>query len=572
MALLPSPAEYLEKQADASWQWRHTSKELTLPEDAWFITDLGVKLAAPPADGDTTVEFWVGFGDDARKTTVIRRRNTIAQFAQSRTWIPVGASLGKMAGKTGHFYFHVTIRPHHGDIFDPEGIVPAWGNPKLVAATTETADTRPNVLLICLDTLRADHLGVYGYPLATSPNIDALAKETVRFKHAIAASSWTLPSHASLFSGLDPDEHGAVYKEGVVPPSVDMLAELAHRHGYQTAAITENGFVSASHGFSQGFERYVSEKKVDAEATFERARDWLERKQEDPFFLFVHTYEIHAPYDPPAVYAEKFITSEDANAMRSFAPTYDHTVIDLNEEQRRHAIELYDGEIAYTDYLLGAFLQDFKARGLWENTLVILFSDHGEQLWDHGGYGHGNTLYEEVVHVPLLVKPAGVAAYAQEIDRPVSLTDIYATVADSMNWPIEQRANSYSFRSLVEPGRTPAYERDYLASVVSIRQKYGAPVRRSDPQRRAYRADGWVFIRDFTDTPEPQLYDLDSDPREQHNLIDSEPDRAKTLRLLIDAYAREAVESGKAIASKGAVPEIKISPEQQEMLNGIGYR
>ena len=568
MALMPSAESPLEEQADGSWHWEHRSGEITIPKSGSFSGSLGVVVNGD-VEGRGSVEFQLHFEADGKQTPLIHRRENLAQFETWDAWAPVYSDLAEHGGQTGKFRFDVTVRPRGGAALSPDAIRPVWANPQVLAAP-EAPETRPNVLLICLDTLRADHLGAYGYHRDTSPNIDAFARDTVRFEYAIAPSSWTLPSHASLFSGLQPDEHGAVYKLGVIPPGVEMLAEVARRYGYETGALTENGYVSARHGFAQGYESYVSELHVDAAATFDRARVWLSQRRADPFFLFVHTYQIHAPYDPPEAYAERFITSDDANAVRRFMPAYDNTVFDLSEPERRHAEDLYDGEIAYTDDLLGAFLRDFRRSGHWDNTLIMLFSDHGEEFWEHDGYGHAITLYEESIRVPLIVKPAGVASRPGVVDTPVSLTDIYATVADCMGWVADPRKYSYSFRSLLDAGSTPQYARDFIGSVVSIRTRYGFPIQKDDPQRRAYRTDRWKFIQDFTKSPNRKLYHLQHDPAEQRNLLESEAEEIERLLKALRDYTTRVVESGEQIQSGGA-PEFKMTKEEEEALAAIGY-
>ncbi|MDP6932732.1 MAG: sulfatase, partial [Myxococcota bacterium] len=297
---------------------------------------------------------------------------------------------------------------------------------------------RANVVLISIDTLRRDHLSLYGYDRETSPNLDALAARGITFERAVSASHWTAPAHASLLSGLHPDEHGLVqYPEpGALHEDVPMLAERLVEAGYQTAAFVGGSYVSEKLGLGQGFE-YWHEERTRAERRFEQAADWLDsRDPTRPFFLFVHTYEVHEPYDPPSPHDQHWQTGDPPEAdvdlrgqisklyNKGFRPT---------SEQLRHLEALYDGEIRYTDAQLGLFLERLGVSGLDEETLVVVTSDHGEQFMDHGGLAHG-ALYGELIGVPLVLSHPVLDLWGvPRVEQVTPAIDLVPTLLDLLD-------------------------------------------------------------------------------------------------------------------------------------------
>ncbi|NNL66168.1 MAG: sulfatase, partial [Myxococcales bacterium] len=278
----------------------------------------------------------------------------------------------------------------------------------------------PNVVVYLVDTLRADHLGVYGYERPTSPVLDRWAAQSVVFDRAYAPSSWTRPSVVSLLSGLDPIRHGVEDRLDVIPDDVRLLSEQLRSRGYATFAAVTNPNVLPEWGFGQGFDVF---EDLDPDGQGTRAdavSDWVvsrmpELAARQPFLLYLHLLDPHAPYEPPAPYDERFprIPALPAN----------------------HSIGRYDGEIAFVDAEFGRSLDALAERGLADDTLVIFLSDHGEELMDHGQLGHGATLFEEVVRVPLILRlPRGAHAGARVATR-VSLIDVFPTVLGLLGLP-----------------------------------------------------------------------------------------------------------------------------------------
>jgi arylsulfatase A-like enzyme len=282
----------------------------------------------------------------------------------------------------------------------------------------------PNVLIIVVDTLRADHLGSYGYERNTTPVIDAFAGENIRFTHAVSAAPWTPPSVASILTGQYPSAHR------MMPPnasllaqriavrldsSLDTLPEKLKSAGYQTGAITPNPWMREGFGFRQGFDHYVYRPWASAAIINHEARKLLEEfatNPRKPFFLYLHYFDPHDPYAPPPPFDTLY---EGALRSRSYPP------------QQTESINLYDGEIRYVDAALRRLFAFLKHKNLYEDMVIVLVADHGEQFLERGEQGHGHHLYSEEIHVPLVLRAAGRVG---EVDAIVSTVDIYPTILE----------------------------------------------------------------------------------------------------------------------------------------------
>jgi arylsulfatase A-like enzyme len=292
-------------------------------------------------------------------------------------------------------------------------------------------------MLIVIDTLRADHLSVYGYHRRTSPSLDRLARHAVVYSRAISVGTWTIPSHASMFTGLLPMTHGAYRAVGSqwslatpLAPEIITVAERLATAGYQTAAFVGNDtYLHPIFGLDQGFKLYETRGLWRADRVTRRAIRWLERHYEQPFFLFLNYLDPHEPYAAPAPYDHAFPGRRDG--MRNLA----HRVRDEGRaptaEELEHCVSQYDGDILYTDHHLGRLLERLRDLGRYRDALIIVTSDHGELLGEHGRLGHGTFPYDDVVRVPLIVKYPGQTEGRIE-DRPVSTVDVTPTILDTV--------------------------------------------------------------------------------------------------------------------------------------------
>src|SRR5436309_4712262 len=292
-----------------------------------------------------------------------------------------------------------------------------------------------NLLLVSIDTLRADRIGAYGYQRGTSPAMDRLAARGVRFETVIADSNWTLPSHMTLFTGRAPSVHGVTLPAHRLAPEVPTLAELLRARGYRTAAFTGGGWVLGVYGFARGFERYE-----DHGLDFPTALELAERKirdfaTDDRFFIFVHTYEVHCPYDPPSSYAARFRTRppEDELETRGRCGNTYYNTSGLTPGQAKFLSDRYDASIRYADDLLAGFLERLEAGGRLSDTLVVVLSDHGEEFLEHGRIGHRATQYIESLRIPWIMVGPGLEP--RVVQEPAGLADVMPTVLGLLRIP-----------------------------------------------------------------------------------------------------------------------------------------
>src|SRR5262245_14203684 len=360
--------------------------------------------------------------------------------------------------------------------------------------------SRPlNALLITIDTLRADHLGCYGRADASTPAIDRLAKEGVLFEQASTCVPLTLPSHASILTGTYPAFHGAhnngSYK---VDDSAVMLAEVLRERGHRTGAVIGAFPLASRFGLAQGFDTYDDTLPQEREGQIgyrQRPADqvsgaglrWLESTGGKPFFLWLHYFDPHVPYAPPEPFTARFRGRP------------------------------YDGEIAFVDEQVGRVLERIRRPDLASNTLVVLMSDHGEGLGEHGEWTHGVFLYESTLRVPLVLALPGVVPAGRRVGQPVRSIDVLPTVLELLGVPAPGDVQGESLRPLYDGGAAPP--RFVLAETKAPRENYAW----SDLD--AIRVGGLKFIR----APRAELYDLSVDPGETENRFPARPDDASRL-------------------------------------------
>ncbi len=299
----------------------------------------------------------------------------------------------------------------------------------LISCTrSEFKNKRPNVLVLLLDTLRADHMSIYGYERLTTPVLDGFAKENVMAAHAITAAPWTPASVATILTGLYPSSHGMMppndrdlAKLGTVRLSSNLktLPEILKEQGYRTAAVSPNPWISEEFGYTQGFDQFFYLHRKPAATITESGQEiidgWTKSDSEDPFFLYLHFLDPHDPYTPPENYATKF-----SGPLSKSPFTYDEKMLEL--------IGRYDGEINYLDTELGKFFDYLKRKGLYEDLFIIVVADHGEQFMEHGDQRHGYKLFNEEVHVPLFIKTGRAKDTGRVINETVSTVDILPTI------------------------------------------------------------------------------------------------------------------------------------------------
>jgi len=403
------------------------------------------------------------------------------------------------------------------------------------APAAPPAGAPANVLLLSVDTLRQDRCSVYGHDRPTTPRLERLAAEGLRFDQAFAPTSSTGPSHASLFTGLFPVAHRVVRNGLALDGALRTLAERLHDAGRRTAGIASSFVLEERFGYAQGFEEWQDDFSVQgssirvpdwqgeetgggfdrrAQATAKRAVRWLEAHgDEAPWFLFVHWFDPHNPYEPPPAHAARF-------------PPRAAGVVP-------EAVAHYEGEIAYTDEQIGVVLDTLDRLGLADDTLVLLVADHGEELMDHGHMEHGVHIYDETVRVPMIARWPGRLPSGVVVEEPVELADVLPTVLGLLGLP---GADDVQGRDLSAAWRDGAsLDRDH--AVLLHRRHYEPRMEGTvhvAGELFGLRVGGWKYIVGAEQGVE-ELYDLATDPGETVDLVAREPARAAQLaRRLAD--------------------------------------
>jgi len=438
-----------------------------------------------------------------------------------------------------------------------------------------------NVVLISIDTLRADHLSTYGYSKKTSPYLDEFSKNSVVYKNFYSTSSWTLPAHASMFASDTPSNLKTASLFDKLPESALTISEVLGKNGYYTYGFDSNTYVSPSWNFSQGFNGYTVERSnpnvVDANLIFPHAEKWLQQNKDKKFFLFLHAFEVHDPYCPPEPYASKFKGNYTGKVncvnLSMILENISKKKV-LSTEELNRFVSLYDGEISYTDYYLGMFLKKLKDLDIDKKTIVIITSDHGEEFGDHGTWGeHIHTLYNELIHIPLIIKSPTLQPGVKL--NPVSMVDVAPTILDlvGIKKPVEFKGESvlqdlHNKKIFFELSDTQMQLRNRLA--VLYKAEVGVtPRERKDESLDKIKVgvllNDWKLIRSFN----PQmieLYNIKQDPYEKNNLAFDERTRTKALEILIMRQYK--------LENHTDLDKIqKNLPKQEELdkLKGIGY-
>lgn len=393
----------------------------------------------------------------------------------------------------------------------------------LACGQAPATDGRPNLLLISIDSLRADHLGSYGYPRDTSPAIDALAASGVRFENAMAQAPWTLPSHASLLTSLYPRSHGATDRKARLGPRTPSLAGALKKAGYQTHAIVSGTFMQAQFGLDAGFESYddriaqgshsKSHEVVTSPDIHERVVGFLD-ESEAPFFLFVHYWDVHYDYVAPAPYDTLFDPdyAGDVDSTRFIGNPAIRA--DMDPRDLQHIVALYDGEIAWVDSHIALLMAELERRQLLHSTIVVLTSDHGDEFYEHGGKGHQHSLYQELVHVPLIIRAPGLAP--RTLETPVELVDVMPTLLDLMQLPAPTTMQGQTLAPLLTGDDT-----SHAAEPIQVSETTKARKSRDDSRKSnasTVTQAGRKLIWFDEDRYPPELYELGTDPSEQTNL------------------------------------------------------
>jgi arylsulfatase A-like enzyme len=457
-----------------------------------------------------------------------------------------------------------------------------------------------NVMVLLIDALRADHLGTYGYPRPTSPHLDRVAAAGVVFEHAWAQSPWTKPSVASLMTGTYAYRHKVVFPADALGPDLPTLAEVLRRHGYRTAAFSGNNWITSEFGFGRGFMHFegppgmnqrltilgrwlkrgrrlfcraggaalgrwwaepaTSDEPARADAALAASLErWLVAHHAEPFFVYLHLLGPHWPYEPPSAFA-RFAEQPVAPGLGRYALPRIESIFEraapLDESVRQGLLAQYDGAVAYADAVVGGVVATLDRLGVLERTLLVLLADHGEAFYDHGKWSHGNSLYEELVRVPLIFRLPPHLRPARRTDAAM-LVDVFPTILGVLGLAVA----------------APAVQgRDLFAGVDATRPAFSELWRRESGgtiRARAMRrgAQKVIEIHELSSGRRHlEGYDIGSDPGERRNVVlESAAASAEfaALQSLLEGFG-----AGEAV---GTAPVVDIQPETLERLRALGY-
>lgn len=420
-----------------------------------------------------------------------------------------------------------------------------------------------HILLITIDTLRADALSCYRAQTPGTPAIDALAGDSVVFRQARSAAPWTLPALASAMTGLSPQVHLATGLGDRVPDRLTTIAEALRRAGYRTAALVSSPLLSRAAHFDPGFQEYTAfpgetgTKPADPDQLAGLASGWLRRQGKGKSFLWVHFYDPHMPYEPPAVYLKGM---PKGMAPRLTLPEYLAIRLrrrDPSPAEREWIRQLYKAEVRWVDAAVGSLIAELKRSGRYEDTLIVLLSDHGEEFWEHGGIGHGHTLYEELLRVPWLVKLPGESRRGGT-DAPVSTASLAATILDLAGKPLPARYPAAPSLAPLLRGGTVSPGPGPLLSTGLQRVE----------EQEAILFGGFKLIR-WETSGRQELYDLARDPAETANLATSAPEKAAEGARLLDRLDADSERARKSLGIRRE--RVPVDPEAMKRLRALGY-
>ena len=421
----------------------------------------------------------------------------------------------------------------------------------LLAVSSLASFAKPvNIILITLDTARADRMGFLSSKRGLTPNLDSLAHQAAVFARAYSQVPLTTPSHATMLTGTYPQFNHVSDLGSPLAKDLPYLPDILRQHGYRTAAFVGSQVLdpksAAAPAFDRGFKTYDAPfhirgpgedryHSVERRGTMvvNRALAWLNQHPRGPFFLWLHFYDPHDPYDPPPPFKARYVASP------------------------------YDGEMAYVDSAVGRLLTALRSHGLYDQSLIVVVADHGEAFGEHGERSHGLFLYDETLHVPLLIKLPGTGSAHPLIESRVGLIDIAPTLLQEVGIAAPAAMQGRSLLELMKPRASGGANTAKSDVAAQDRPQYAET---DYPHRafgwsslRAWRAGKYLYI----DAPERELYDQSLDPEASHNLVNSVPGVADTMAAQLEEFRRKTGRAGKA--------EVIITPRQAEQLRALGY-
>ncbi|MCI0604243.1 sulfatase-like hydrolase/transferase [bacterium] len=431
-----------------------------------------------------------------------------------------------------------------------------------------------NVILISVDSLRADHLSCYGYRRETSPNVDSLAREGTLFTRALSVTSWTLPAHLSMLTSLAPEALGVVGTHDQLDPQRITLAEILRKNGYATAGFVSAPFLYSDFGYNQGFDHYddftvkfdaknireankIAHRGITSPALTAAIHKWLSNNHERKFFLFLHYWDVHYDYSPPPPFDKMFDPKYNGTINGRNFHLNPKIKTGMKQRDLAHILALYDGEIAYTDFHIGELITTLKRLNVFDDSLIIFTADHGDEFLEHGGKGHRRTLYDEVLRVPLIIKfPSGAEfAKGKVVDTPASILDIMPTILKYLGLKVPIESDGDELLSALNGHRTNS-NRSLFASL-----RYDL---------YAVQSGNTKFIANL-ESFQKELYDLTNDPQEQNNLLhEGNQNKIEEHQRILLNWLNKERQKYRSLP-RNQMDTFEMSEEMKEQLRSLGY-
>ena len=444
---------------------------------------------------------------------------------------------------------------------------------------TALPESRPrHVVVLLIDTLRADKLQTYGRTRVETPQIDRFVQGATVFDRCQAPANWTKPSCASVLTGLHPPSHRALTDSGSLPSRIPMVSEAFQRAGFSTAAMIANGYMAADFGFDRGWDlyrNYIRERlQTEAEHVFEEAAGWMEEHREERMMVYIQTIDPHVPYDPP----DEDLRRYDADAYSG--PVRNRSTGNLLEDIKRGRVEmsardrrrleaLYDGEVTYHDRHFGRFVSRLSELGLLDETFFVITADHGEEFFEHDSVGHGHSLYQELLHVPLILRSPGLAPEGQRLGQVCSLVDIAPTILDACGLEVPDELEGRSLVPDLRGGHPPANAAAFSSQWdTGNHRELGWTARLNDWKLRM-RGPAITY-----------LYDLENDPGEQRDMDERHPIALRAARVALGQFLGASYQRSWAAppATRRRPPrpqpeqnEAQMTPDLCAQLRALGY-
>ncbi len=565
------------------------SEYFVLPGEAFLRGTGALRFESGAATDDLDGEVALTLTDTAgRQHTVFER--TLEEFVQSPEFA-IEYDLSSLDGEMAGFTLSYSVRVPEGTAVDASGL-PSLAWTDLVISGESAAPAAPdlddlrgryNVFVILFDTLRADHIEPYGATDTSTPNMTALARQGVTFLNSHVNQPWTRGSVATMLTGTYPWVHDVLRNSSMLSAELPYLPEMLKAKGYKTMHVLHNSTISSPFGFIRGYDvfhpvwggtpaeselRALPRPEERADYTWDRfIQPFLSENSDDPFFIYLHEIDPHGPYTPESPYDAMYDTGYAGHI--DLTPTLmwlaRHNRIHLSYADKEYLRSRYRGEISFMDDYLGRLLEHMENEGLRDNTLIVFLSDHGEEFMEHGSLNHRNSLYEELLHVPMIFSLPGVIPSGRKTLSPIEMVDITPTVLDLLGFEAPAEMQGRSMLPVLASGGDSAVQRATFAHKGSSHEgKAESSVRYG--RWKLYKKTVDMY---FDDHYQYELFDLDRDPGERVNLLSQHLIEGKTLRQLL--RHRLNVDARAGGGSSGTVDESQLDAETVENLNALGY-